>query len=255
MTARDKIKAQRLIHGEIRRDDISDLLLFAREHHNGRQSLYDIGGFIAHYHKRDKGLICESVNNWLLSTEHYAHLLAASSLGIPQPPGLPAISIDYLRTAAKIFDPKKLKNQTGFNQKDAHRILNRICDEAFKIGGERYFMPFNISNKEKILVDILLHTLVVRPAFDSKNFTNDFLSVLTQNSIITKNDTNNYGAKISRIANLYAITIMHNSLIKTKCGPGIKLAAGINTSGGNIGVYASSYNHHLTILSKLFRKM
>src|SRR5262249_42559823 len=60
-----RARAERLLRGDFRVDDLTKLFLFARDRCDGRQSVQEIGDFVAHHDERSKGIVTRTVRDLL----------------------------------------------------------------------------------------------------------------------------------------------------------------------------------------------
>ena len=59
-----RIRVKRLLHGKFRPDDITTLFLHLRDRHGGRESVREMGDFVAHPDRRDRGMTAKQVGTW-----------------------------------------------------------------------------------------------------------------------------------------------------------------------------------------------
>ena len=80
--AKSRAKVQRLLSDDFRPGDLSDLFIFARDHCDGRQTVTDIGDFVAHHNERDRGIITNSTREWFATVRYH---MSVFSGGQPVP--------------------------------------------------------------------------------------------------------------------------------------------------------------------------
>jgi hypothetical protein len=61
---KSRARVQRLLSGTFRPDDLTGLFLYARDHCDGRESVAEIGHFVAHHNERDRGIVTRSTRDW-----------------------------------------------------------------------------------------------------------------------------------------------------------------------------------------------
>jgi hypothetical protein len=71
--AKSKARVGRLLYGDFRPDDLTGLFLYARDHCDGRETITDIGAFVAHH---NEGIVTRSTREWFAVARYHA-----SSLG------------------------------------------------------------------------------------------------------------------------------------------------------------------------------
>src|SRR5688572_6682491 len=66
-----RARVGRLLRRDFRSDDLTRLFLYARDRCDGRESVQEIGDFVAHHDERTKGLITRSTRDWQITAWHY----------------------------------------------------------------------------------------------------------------------------------------------------------------------------------------
>jgi hypothetical protein len=62
-----RARVERLLRGDFRSDDLTRLFLYARDRCDGRESVQEIGDFVAHHDERTKGLITREARDWYMT--------------------------------------------------------------------------------------------------------------------------------------------------------------------------------------------
>src|SRR4051812_38202095 len=102
-------RVERLLRKDVRADDLTRLFLFARDRCDGRESVQEIGDFVAHHNERTKGTITRTVRDW-------AAIIQMRSWDpniVLNPKRLPAIFPIFLRATARRLNQRIVVNQTG----------------------------------------------------------------------------------------------------------------------------------------------
>jgi hypothetical protein len=106
---KSRARVERLIRGTFRPDDLMLLFVYARDHCDGRESVAEIGHFVAHHHERDKGITTRATRQFFVTVRFHAPRFAP---GGPHPLNaekLPSVTPDYLRSAALRIDSKHIR--------------------------------------------------------------------------------------------------------------------------------------------------
>lgn len=221
MDQKSKARVQRLLTGAFRQDDLMGLFLYARDRCDGRESVAEIGHFVAHHNERDKGIITRATREWFAAARFHGSRFEA---GIDEPldgKRLPAATRDYLKIATSYVSPKDIRKETGLNQSSAKKIANDLADSLIENPDGTLALTAFCTNKEIELFKCLISRIVVRPAFESNRLVDDFIATLKSNSLITKEELRSSRSQISDIVQLYAVSCMHNCVIavdkNTKC--------------------------------------
>lgn len=219
--SKSKARVNRFLHGSFRQDDLMGLFLFARDHCDGRESVAEIGHFVAHHHERDKGIVTRSTRAWFAMIRY--HIALGESGPAVSANALPSAAQEYFRLAPILIDGKIIKRQTGLSQVEFRKKLSMISNRMVKNANGTWAIPENCTENEFRLIQVASKYLVVRPAFDANRLVQDFVATLRSNGLLTKEESRIYYDKIFRIVSLYAISTMHNCVIKVSEGENCRL--------------------------------
>jgi hypothetical protein len=225
--AKSRAKVQRLLGADFRPGDLGDLFLFARDHCDGRQSVTDIGDFVAHHNERDRGIITTSTRDWFTVVRYYmAVLWPHNRLPVPlERARMPPATRDYFKIAANRIDAKFIREKTGLQRKDAYDRLGKIADRLVKNDDGTWALPNDLTNDETGLIECVSSLIVVKPAFEAERLIDDFVATLKSNGLITKEEVRSNKEKISVTVQLFAIAMMHNCIVQIGEGTNIQLKA------------------------------
>ena len=59
-----RTRVERLLRGDFRVDDLTRLFLYARDRCDGRESVKEVGDFVAHHNERNKGTVTRATREW-----------------------------------------------------------------------------------------------------------------------------------------------------------------------------------------------
>jgi hypothetical protein len=126
-----RARVERLLDGDFRPDDVTRLFLYARDRCDGRESVQEVGDFVAHHDERTKGLITRTTRDWYVTAEFAA--LALNNQQLNKPFDLNKLPIDlphFLRASFRRgFGPdhnRSLKEKTGLNRAAAEKLSSTI---------------------------------------------------------------------------------------------------------------------------------
>jgi hypothetical protein len=89
------------------------------------------------------------------------------------------------------------------------------------------------------LFEVVASLLVTKPAFDGERLVDDFLETLKSNSLITKQELREHRTDISILVQLYALSMMHNCVVKIRDDKAIQLKGACHEGSENISVSAA----------------
>jgi hypothetical protein len=116
-----RARVVRLLQGDRRVDDITRLFLFARDRCDGRESVQEIGDFVAHHDERVKGIVTRTVRDWVA----IVRMFSIFSNKILDPGRLPPFLPNYLWASARRMKQKDLSNKLGMVRAD---VLKKLPD-------------------------------------------------------------------------------------------------------------------------------
>ncbi|MBS0246828.1 MAG: hypothetical protein JSR61_09420 [Proteobacteria bacterium] len=220
-----RAKVQRLIGGDFRLGDLSDLFLFARDHCDGRESVIEIGDFVAHHAERDKGVLTRGMRDWFTTIQFHTPFIGK----IFDPNRMPKVTRDYLKIAVNRLDGKTIQDKAGLRKATAYQMSQDIADRLIKNQDETWALP-PLNSREASLFELLRRALVVLPPFTDKRLVEDFIATLKSNALITKEELLTHRTFLEQIVKLFAVSLMHNCVIKIPSASTTKLKAGIESN-------------------------
>lgn len=230
-----RVRVERLLRGDFKQEDLTRLFLFARGRCGGRDSVKEIGDFVAHHSRRTKGLTTETAQDWFAIS---AFTVTRFLNPLPTNENLPAIFPAYLQATFRRIQRHSAKNNRAPRPRGngVERLLlstiekfERHADGTFSI------IPSRHSPIEHALIKDLCSVIVNRPAFDGDELYKDFAATLTDNAILRKTELADF-EKLKPAIILYAVTIMHRCLIKIDNTLSININAMVTAPSGVDGV-------------------
>lgn len=240
--AKSRAKVQRLLSDDFRPGDLSDLFIFARDHCDGRQTVTDIGDFVAHHNERDRGIITNSTREWFATVRYH---MSVFSGGQPVPldrAKMPTATKQYFKVAANRLDAKLIRDKTGLRRAIAYERLGKIADRLIENGDGTWALPNDLTNAEAKLIECVSSVLVVKPAFLADRLIEDFIVTLKSNGLITKEEAKSNNEFLRTIVQLFAVAAMHNCIVQIGDGTTTKLKARPESPAKHINVNAAVPN-------------
>jgi hypothetical protein len=220
-----RARVKRLLGGDFRSDDLTRLFLFARDRCDGRESVQEIGDFVAHHDERSKGLITRTTRDWYITAWYYF-------LNMQRPldrSRLPANYPEFLQASLRRTEIQILKTKAGVSRADARKLLTSAIHKLVSNGDGTFAMSPLHTKKEVSLLECLGANLSARPAFDGNRLFEDFIMTLKSNGLIERAEIREF-QKLYPAVSLFAITVMHNCIIKIDDGSRISLTVSENAA-------------------------
>ena len=222
---KSRARVERLLRGEFRPDDLAKLFIFARDHCDGRESITDIGAFIAHHTERDRGIVTRSTRDWFAVARYHMATFGPNGRLPHDSRRMPPETRDYFKLAINRMDPKILREGTGFYRAEAHKIMQDLANKLTKNEDGTWAMSADLSKNEQILVEFISSVLVTKGAFEAESLCEDFIAMLKSNGLITKDEIRQHKDALSPLVQLFAVAAMHNCAVDLGNGTMTQLRA------------------------------
>lgn len=222
---KSRARVERLIGGTFRPDDLMGLFLFARDHCDGRESVAEIGHFVAHHDERDKGIITRSTRDWFVVARYHCSIFGPNG---PQPydaQKLPSVARDYFKIAVNRMDAKMIAEKTRLRRAEAYKLMAEVVDRLIQNPDGTWALPRDLTSTEFKLVECISSVLVVKPAFEADQLFDDFVATLKSNGLIMKEELPAHRDDLRLLVELYAIAAMHNCTVQIGDGTTTQLKA------------------------------
>lgn len=234
--AKSRARVVRLLGDNFRPDDIGNLFLFARERCDGRQSVTDIGDFVAHHNERNKGVITDHVRGWATTARFFLETFTPNG---PRRPHarfrMPSYLPRFLRASVTNIGPRHIRQKTGMSQVEAQSIIEKVLERVTKNEDGSWAIPAELTPREESVLACVMSVMVVKPVFTAEKLCDDFRSTLKSNGLISKEELRTHTARLDTIVQLFAISIMHKSEIVLEDGSRIVLKAHIEEDSISVG--------------------
>lgn len=239
---RSRVRVERILRGDFRPDDLISLLLFARDHCDGRETVAEIGHFVAHQTERNKGIVTRSTREWFALARYFMAGFGPNGSRNLDASRLPASAQEYFRSAVTRIGGKLLREKTGIPGSRADKILQDLAARLDQNSDGTWMLPRECSPDEIALVNCISSYMVVRPAFSSQRLRDEFVDTLKSNGLITKDEIREYREEIGTLVQLLAIAVMHKCRVLLSDGLTTTLEASLNKHVGAVEILASVPN-------------
>lgn len=226
-----RTRVERLLSGDVRPDDLTRLFLYLRDRCDGRESVEEVGDFVAHHSERTKGLVTRAARDWF----YIAKVL--SPLQMRNQPinllRLPDIFPEFLSASLRRAG-KAVFQKTGITTKAATAMLPEIKRKFVRLDDGALSISLSHAPEEVRLI-LALCVMVVQPAFSDKRLCADFEAALKSSGLIKNRELSAF-RKVYPAITLFAVAEMHQCAIVLPDGSRAVLEAS-GPPGGTITVW------------------
>ncbi|MEA2803638.1 MAG: hypothetical protein QOE49_3733 [Rhodospirillaceae bacterium] len=220
-----RVRAERLLRGDFRVDDLTKLFLYARDRCDGRESVQEIGDFVAHHDERRKGIVTRSVRD-LFAFMRFRFPDLAAPLNISR---LPSNFPLFLDAAMRLTKNDPMRSHTGISWAKAVKMLPSMKSKLItNTDGTLRFDEIHVD--ELALIRRLASVFTVRPAFTGERLFDDFHATLQKRSILRPSEAKQFRS-IAPMVMLFAAAEMHNSVLLMDDGTQAHLALFVDKEG------------------------
>jgi hypothetical protein len=224
----------RLLRGQLVGDDLTRLFQYLRTRSYGYQTVKEVGDFAAHFDEREKGITTDLVRDFFTIQRFVFPLFAR---GVRTIEGL-SINASFLKASFRVQDLATVRKKTGLSRQVAKRIFESMLAKFESVVGTPN--SITLTPEESSLVQVLLDTIVVKPAFDDNRLFREFVHVIEKNKLLQPSERRLIHQQ-RPIISLFAVAYMHGCDIVLEDGSRAHLAATRHTSDGSIQVTASAW--------------
>lgn len=228
-----RLRVERLLSGDLRPADLIMLFLGAREICGGRETVKEIGDFVAHKTDRTRGTTTRELRNFITDLR-FKYANWDSYVPMNQ---LPIDFADIMQRSLNRADAQHLKGETGLVPATATKILPKILAQLKdnNAGGLVLAKP-SVDNELKLL-SYLLTFSHIRPAFTADRLYKEFVDTLLANELLEWSEVKAFAAAKPAIS-LFAIEHLHGSSVRLEDDSTVSLRATAYCDGGTLGVGA-----------------
>lgn len=218
-----RVRVERLLRGDFRAGDLTELFLYARGRCDGRQSVQEIGDFAAHHDERSKGIVTDAVRDFFTMLRFTIPRLGLRMDAARLPESYPS----YLRAVSRQLEPQQIKRDIGLRRVPATKLLDAAIKRLVRNGDGTWSVPRDCRRAELEVLNCFGKHLISKPAFDDNRLYEDFAMTLKSHALLKKEEAARFAGLKSAIA-LYAITAMHKCIVILPDGSNARLTAIIN---------------------------
>jgi hypothetical protein len=124
----------------------------------------EVGDFIAHPDKRDRGVMTDDVRAWYSTVAFQVQRLFPGGYTETR---LPADFYDLIRANFRRLGLKEIRQRTGINEVQAVRSFKRVKEKFVANADGTLSLAPSVSAQEKKLIYCLKNVMIVRPALSS----------------------------------------------------------------------------------------
>lgn len=231
-----RIRVERLLKGDFNPSYLSELFLALRDYSGGRQTIMEIGNFVAHCGERNIGITTEEARGFFAVIRFfYQRSPGPNPLDIFD---LPKNFSDLLGFAFRRTENSRIKTELRLKRSEAERRLNDLRKRIQKDAAQKVSLA-RPTNEDLALIKCFLGQIVVRPAFDDEKLIEEFTTALHANGLLYKNEFKAF-LELKTFVGLFAVSKMHQCIIDLGDGTHAQLSAGATLSQRNIEVSAAS---------------
>ena len=200
----NRARVDRLLCGEIRKEDIHELFFIMRDDVRGSGWVPEITHFFAHPNARDQGLIWRDVSARFAFLKFRIPLSQSRIIA----PDLPASMPEALRENLRRMRKTTLLKETGKTRVQAEKLLSRVLARSVPTGPGR-LSKLKCKTQEELdtLICVVSH-IKGGPLFTANDVFEDFCRGLEQRKLLQSEKT--AFKKIKPAIGLYCLTVMHN---------------------------------------------
>ena len=168
-----RIRVERLMHGEFKVEDLTTLFLAPRDRAGGRQSIVEVGAFVAHREERYKGIVTDAVRDFFARIR----FVVESYERPPKAHDLPPYVAEFLKASARHMDYTAAKKTTTYTRINVGKALPGLLSHIRSSNGRCYLWP-SVTDDELKLFDFLAGTMRFKPLFTEAELFRDFTDAL-----------------------------------------------------------------------------
>ncbi len=225
----------RMLDSDLRIEDLTRLLLWARDRPGCPGSVRELGDFVAHADERKKGLSTERAGEFFSFVRFFMPRIGRPIDVVDVPKDFPSA----MRGALARCHINTMWKKLHLRPKQAREILDVILQTYEPNGNSALRQSRMFTDQEMNLLKFLLSYINITPLMDSESLFRDFHAVLIGGGIMEHRELRNF-RHVRGWLSLFAIAVMHGTSIILADGYEIKLLAGAMegtltvTAGGEV---------------------
>jgi hypothetical protein len=241
-------RVERLMSGNFRPDDLTRLFLYARDRCDGRESVQEIGDFVAHHDERSKGLITRSCRDWVTSVQFWVKYATQRKIDLNR---LPSNFIDVLHSGFRQTSSDVTMLKVGLKKSAAGKLLPDLIKKLIRNPDDTIGLSPQHTQSEVALAQCLTTILTMKSAFTGDKLFSDFGATLNSLSLLKKSEQSSF-SRLKPAISLFAVSVMHNCVIRLDDGTTVKLQAEGPTGGLHVSLTNPSQNPNERLPTSMF---
>lgn len=224
---KSRARLQRLLRGDFRPGDLTELFIFARDHCDRRETITEIGAFVAHHGERDRGVTTKSTRAWSASARFcWACFYSDGSRKPLNEKKMPPATKDYFQTVISPMNAKYIREGTGLLLADADKQMQSMADRLVQNPDGTWALPTILTPTQMRLIDCVCSLMaIVKPALEATRLCDDFIATLKSNGLMTNDEVRHHKGSLCTLVQLFAVAAMHRRVIQIGDGETTQLKA------------------------------
>lgn len=231
-----RARVERLLGGDFRPEDITRLFLGLRARSFGRETVVELGDFVAHSDERYKGVTTRAARDWFLSWQFAMPYIQGFHHDLQN---LPLFFPEAMQGIFRQLSDEEIRNDTGLKRKFAYRALESGLAALTKSSKGGLAIPKTLNHDEQAILACVMRYIVVKPAFDDTKLFEELTGALVKNGLLKESEKGQFSLLKHAIA-LFAMAIMHLCKIRIDATNEALLQASPDTGKGVMGVWSSA---------------
>jgi hypothetical protein len=214
-----RARIERLLRGDFHPEDLYSLFLYARDRCDGRESVQEVGDFVAHHSERTKGIVTRTVRDWYLTARFHWQLVETKTLDWSR---LPSDFDEILLASFRRIPAPMISRRIGLTRGEVKKRLPAITKGLKQnIDGSMALNSF-YTRRELKIIETLADILVAGPAFNNDRLFSDFSATLKCHGLLSHSEMGAF-ADLKPAIGLFAAAEMHNCTVRLADGASIRL--------------------------------
>jgi len=182
--------------------------MYARDRSGGRESVQDIGDFIAHPQEKTTGLIVRTVRNltFIIRSKLAINGVTIDVTKIPE--NLP----DLIRINSKHLAQQLITRETGFSRVKVQKILPAILSKLLP-NPDGSFRMEGFTNDEFSVMNCILTFFSIFPAFNASKLFDDFSETLLDLELLQRKKELSQFKAVKNLITVFALRTMHKTTV------------------------------------------
>lgn len=233
-----RVLVRRILRDDYSADDFSTLLLALRGRSGGRQTIQEIGNFIAHRAERDQGIATERAEDFFIHMQFHAiRFVEKRTVDLSD---LPPFFPQYLDATFRLTDDDILRRDTGLNRRQAKRALettkNHILTDPSS--GKLFILP---TADDVVILRCLTRYIISKPAFTGDMFFREMISILRAQNLLRASEVPHFSVHKNTLI-LYVVALLHGCTLRFGKGNYAWLMADIDFETATIEVNSTVWS-------------